>query len=84
MKPVYVQQNPTLSSRIHEEKGKALCGDNVRPSIYTYIHTHKHTHTHTHIYIYIYIYIYMTWYQRLNRLSDLHEIRFRNSLQEAF
>jgi hypothetical protein len=29
-------------------------------------------------------YIYMTWYQRLNRLSDLHEIWFRNSLQEAF
>jgi hypothetical protein len=62
MKPVYVRQNPTLPSHIHEEKGKALCGDKARPAIY----------------------IYMIWYQRLNRLSDLHAIRFRNSLRETF
>ena len=38
MKPVYVRQNPTLPSHIHEEKGKALCGDKARPAIYIYIY----------------------------------------------
>jgi hypothetical protein len=59
---VYAPQNHILSGPVHEAKGKALCGDNARPSVH----------------------LYMTWYQRLNRLSDFHKIQFRNSLQGAF